>query len=118
MQELALVLTQCNKWHTSLAHERSSMLHVQEWDADMDVKNDEEEDSLADDFGGALSETMALKEENDREVSRFDDKCLSMLQIASPDLTIIWRSVSSTSPWHSVWHQLQSTGMRCCVCLQ
>ena len=56
---------------------------MQEWDADMDVKDDEE-DSLAEDFGGALSETMALREEDDREVSRFDDKCLSVLQIASP----------------------------------
>ena len=91
---------------------------MQEWDADMDVKHDEEEDSLAEEFEGALSETMALKEENDREVSCFIDKCLSVLQIASPDLTIIWHLVSSTSPGHSVGPQLQNTGERCCVCLQ
>ena len=91
---------------------------MQEWDADMDVKHDEEDDSLAEDFGRALSETMASKEEDDREVSRFNDKCLSMLQVAAPDLNVIWHSVSLASVRHSVGDHLQHTGKQCCACLQ
>ncbi|CAL5222875.1 g5301 [Coccomyxa viridis] len=40
-----------------------------EWDADMDVKNEVEEDNLAEDFDRALNESMAAKDEDgdDRE---------------------------------------------------
>ena len=44
-------------------------LLIQEWDADMDVKNEVDEDNLAEDFDRALNETMATKDEDDREVS-------------------------------------------------
>ena len=43
---------------------------MQEWDADMDVKNEVEDDNLAEDFDKALNESMAAKDEDgdDREV--------------------------------------------------
>ena len=44
----------------------------------MDVMDDEEEDSLADNFDRALSETMAAKEDNDREVSLQDRSVYSV----------------------------------------
>ena len=42
---------------------------AQEWDADMDVKDDYGDESLGDDFDRALSETLATKEDDDREVN-------------------------------------------------
>ena len=44
----------------------------------MDVMDDEEEDSLADNFDRALSETMAAKEDIDREVSLPDRSVCSV----------------------------------------
>ena len=41
---------------------------VQEWDAEMDVRDDEDEDNLAKDFDRALTETMATRENEGAEV--------------------------------------------------
>ena len=55
-------------------------MHVmmQGWDADMDVKNEVEEDNLAEDFDRALNESMAAKDEDgdDREVRHLKLKSL------------------------------------------
>ena len=59
---------------------------MQDWDADMDVRNDVEDDNLAEDFDRALSETISNKDEDDREVS----------DLRASDL-LVWRTISHST---------------------